>query len=504
MNAGRSAVLAIALLSLAAGAALPAPGPIVRLETGQALGKRVGPALEFLGIPYAAPPLGPLRWEPPQPARPWAGVRDATQPAPACLQQINADGSPNEGFYSGPVSEDCLTLDVTAPPHARKAPVMVWIFGGGDVAGATTLPSYDARNFARDGVVFVAMNYRLGALGFFAHPALTAEAPKAQPLANYGLMDQVAALDWVRRNIARFGGDPANVTIFGESAGGEDVLDLMAIPAARGLFQKAIVESGLGWEPAPSLHDWEAKGSALASRLGLPGASATAAQLRALPASALAAAYAQVGGVVDGRLVIESSRDAFARSHEAAVPLIIGTNSNEASILAAFGMKTSAFQAGAAPGVRAVYQGEGDAAEQGRRMFNDQLFAAPARWIAGQHARKAPAWLYYFSYLPTWQRGVRPGVNHATEIPFVFDSVDAVTFWDAHAKDPDRAEAAYVHSCWVAFARLGRPDCAGPPPWPAYDANSDQLLDFDDPAQVRHHFRKAQLDAQQAAAGLSH
>ena len=245
-------LIGLAALVATAGPTLadaPPGAPTVTIDTGTVVGAIVDQARVFKAIPYAAPPVGPLRWRPPAPAKPWTGARDATQDGPACPQAVYP-GRYNEGGYQGPTSEDCLTLDVFAPLHASHAPVMVWIFGGGDVAGADSIAPNDGRFFARDGVILVAMNYRLGALGFFAHPALTKAAGPTEPLANYGLMDQIAALKWVRRNIARFGGDPANVTIFGESAGGENVETLMVTGAARGLFAKATVQSGDGWGPS--------------------------------------------------------------------------------------------------------------------------------------------------------------------------------------------------------------------------------------------------------------
>ena len=238
--------------SAATAAPAPPAPPRVKIDSGWVVGAPVGPSVAFKAIPYAAPPVGPLRWRPPQPVAAWKDDRAASADGPACPQPINADGRPNGGGYVGPVSEDCLTLDVFAPPNAgvagaAKTPVMVWIFGGGNSAGADSIAPNDGRFFARDGVVLVAMNYRLGPLGFFAHPALTKEAKKGEALANYGLMDQIAALKWVKRNIAAFGGDPDNVTIFGESAGGLDVLTLMVTPVAKGLFEKATVQSGGGW-----------------------------------------------------------------------------------------------------------------------------------------------------------------------------------------------------------------------------------------------------------------
>ena len=471
----------------------------MRTDSGAVAGIESGPAVVFRAIPYAAPPVGPLRWKPPQPPRAWPGVRSATTPGPACLQTVYP-GRPNGGGYSGPVSEDCLTLDVTAPKAAsstRRAPVVVWIYGGGNAYGASNLPSYDGRGFARDGVVVVAMNYRLGRLGFFAHPSLTREAKPGEPLANYGLMDQIAALRWVRRNIAAFGGDPANVTLFGESAGGEDTLALLTAPAARGLFQKAIVQSGLGWEPSPNLAEAEAKGARVASEAGLAGAGATAEALRSAPAERFIGG--QVGVIIDGRLIRSSVARSFARGEQAPVPLIIGSNSNEASLMAAFAATPAGWLKHVPASVKTAYAGEAsDDATLARLTFNDEVMGAPARWIARQASAKAPAWLYYFSYVPERQRGVRPGTNHASEIPFVFDSLEAVPGRSTLISPSERTEATLAHACWVAFAKVGRPDCAGGA-WARYDANHDSLFEFGDPAGPRAAFRKAQLDAQEAA-----
>jgi para-nitrobenzyl esterase len=480
---------------LAAGAAWSQPQATI--ESGTLTGVEEGPADVFRAIPYAAPPVGLLRWAPPSPAAHWSGARAADKPGPACPQAVTP-GRPNAGGYMGPTDEDCLTLDVTAPRAAKKAPVMVWIYGGGNVAGATDLPSYDARNFARDGIVLVAMNYRLGPLGFFAHPALTAEAHD-HPLANYGLMDQAAALRWVRRNIAAFGGDPDNVTLFGESAGGLDVLQLMAAPSARGLFQRAIVQSGVGGEPMQDLKAAEAEGAALATRAGLPGAQATADQLRALPVQTLLAAARRAQPVVDGRLIEEPLTVAFARGDEARVPLIIGWNSNEASLLREFGASPAQWIARTPAGVRAAY-GDGESeALLARDLFNDEVMAAPARWFATeQEAHRAPAWLYYFSYVPERQRTERLGTNHASEIPFVFDSIDAVPGRSSIATVSERAETTLAHACWVAFAREGRPDCADGR-WTRFSPADGLVYEFGDEPGPRPHFREAQLKAQAAS-----
>ncbi len=478
----------------------PAVPAKVTLDTGTVVGAVVDQARVFKAIPYAAPPVGPLRWRPPQPAKPWTGERDATQDGPACPQVVYP-GRYNEGGYQGPTSEDCLMLDVFAPLRASHAPVMVWIFGGGDVAGADSIAPNDGRFFARDGVILVAMNYRLGALGFFAHPALTKEAEAGAPLANYGLMDQIAALRWVKRNIARFGGDPANVTIFGESAGGENVETLMVTPAARGLFAKATVQSGDGWGPSYDLSKAEAAGVALAQKLGLP-ADATAEQLRALPVEQLVGT-GPTGPIVDGRLVTESAEHGFARGDQAPAPLIIGSNSWEASLLPA--PRYGAYAAALSPAVRAAYPDDAaDPARLAQDAFTDAAMAAPARWYAAHASKKAGAWLYEFPYVRVVRRGKIPGANHTSENPYVFDTQMIVPNYASEIVDKDRKLAAFMHSCWVGFAKTGRPTCeADGRAWPAYTPASDELMVFDDPPKVVAHYRKPQLDAQEAAQGAA-
>jgi para-nitrobenzyl esterase len=375
--------------------------------------------------------------------------------------------------------------------------VMVWIFGGGNTAGANSIAPNDGSSFARDGVVLVTVNYRLGALGWFAHPALTKEAPRNQPLANYGLMDQIAALKWVRRNIAAFGGDPRNVTVFGESAGGSDVLALIATPAARGLFQKATVQSGPGWAAPVALADAEADGVALAKSLGLP-ADATADQLRAVPADKLIAARDRAVPVVDGRLMQESTTQAFARGRQAPVRLIIGSNSWEASLLPA--AMYPSYLAAASPDLKASYAADaGDDAKLAQAMFTDAMMGAPSRWIAARQSAKARAWLYYFSYVRVVRRGKIPGANHTSENPYVFDTQMIIPNYASEIVQEDRDHAAVMHSCWVAFAKTGVPTCSGAPAWPAYTPAGDQLMEFGLTTEVRTHFRKTELDAQESA-----
>ncbi|MDR3510807.1 MAG: carboxylesterase family protein [Caulobacteraceae bacterium] len=500
----RYAVAVAAWLVLLGAAARADPAPLTapvtaRIESGVLAGRSDGVVDIYKGVPFAAPPVGALRWAPPRPAPAWSGARDASAYGPACPQPLDPYGKPNGGGYAGPTSEDCLNLNVFAPHGARHAPVMVWIFGGGNVYGANAVPSNDGTNFARDGVILVSINYRLGALGFFAHPALTRAARPGEPLANYGTLDQIAALTWVKRNIKAFGGDPDNITIFGESAGGMDVLTLMATPAARGLFQKASVESGGGWEAEISLAQAEASGAALAQSLGLP-TDATVEQLRALALDKLVGAPGRYGPVVDGRLITEGYTRAFARGDQAHAPLIIGSNDYEASLLPQAG--AAAYLARFPAETRSVYAAEAPTDEAlADALFTDAFGGGPARWIARKASAGAPAWLYQFTYVRVTRRGKIPGANHTSEIPYVFDSQMAVPVYKLEIQDEDRAMAARVHSCWVAFAKTGKPVCAGGPAWPAYTAGSDMMMDFGRTLVVLQHWRKPELDAVERAQG---
>jgi para-nitrobenzyl esterase len=468
----------------------PPPTVRVQVEGGTLIGFERGPAEIFRDIPYAAAPVGPLRWAPPAPARPWSGERPAFEPGPSCPQPMSRDGKPNLGAANGNVSEDCLQLNVFAPKGAAHAPVMVWLHGGAHVMGAGWI--YNGESFARDGVIFVAINYRLGALGYFAHPALTREAAPDAPLGNYGQMDQIAALQWVKRNIAAFGGDPGDVTVLGESAGAESTLALLATPSARGLYAKAVVESGGGWGWPKTLAQKQAEDVAALQKIGVP-ATASAAELRALPADRLVGLSAITGPFEDGRLMTETPAQALARGHFDDVPLIIGSNSGEDSLMGLFpgAGRAAAF---APPALRAAYGPEAqDPAAFAQALFTDAAMAAPARWIAAQAASGRPAWLYRFSYVGSRFRLQTTKAAHAAEIQYVLDSWGRRTPASA-ISDEDRAMARLMHACWVAFAKTSVPAC-GPEPWPAYDPATDQLMEFGSPSGVEAHVRKPQLDA---------
>lgn len=463
---------------LAAGAAQAQIPVTARIDTGGLVGQATDKANVFRNIPFAAAPVGDLRWAPPRPAKPWRGERDATRNGPSCPQPMNADGTPNAfGGANGPVSEDCLQLYVFAPKAARKAPVMVWLHGGGHRVGAGWV--YDGSNFARDGVVLVTLNYRLGALGYLAHPALTRAAGRG-PTGNFGLMDQIAALGWVRRNIAAFGGDPGNVTVFGESAGGASVLALLATPSARGLYHKAIVQSGGGWVAPKGLAKMEAIGVAALQDAGAPR-NASADQLRAIPFEKLVPLSGPYGPFQDGRLMTETAAQALASRRAADAPLIIGWNSGEDSV--AFGGLVAPAEEARTPAAR--------------QAFTDRVFGAPARWVAAQAASGKPAWLYHFSYVGARFRPQATTAAHAAEIQYVWEYWGRRTPMSVVSAE-DRAMATLMHGCWVSFARTGTPTCGGEA-WPAYDPRTDQLMEFGASSGVRTNFRKAELDAQEAA-----
>ena len=476
-----------------AGALLAALAPVqgwasdqVRTRSGPIAGVADGDVTAFKGIAYAAPPVGDLRWRPPQLAKPWSAVRAADKYGAICMQKYDAK---DNGVGALPMSEDCLTLNVWAPRTApsRPLPVMVWIHGGGFVNGSGTAALYDGAGLARQGVVVVTLNYRLGRFGFFAHPALTRESPDA-PLGDYGLMDQIAALKWVKANIAAFGGDPAKVTIFGESAGGMSVNALMVSPAARGLFIRAIVESGVGRESSVRLHEAnamglisaEAAGAAFAKAAGVDGDDPAA--LRALPAERILAAgdpdpLAGSGPIIDGRIVTTDVSEGFARGLEARVPYIVGSNSLEfpvppAQVDSLLGRLTRLTP----PERDRIEAAYGDKDAFARNIVSDVIFTEAARHLAALHASHgAPTWLYRFSVLSPAVRSTLKGAVHASERQYVFETLNASP-WPTG--DQDKAAAQVMSAYWATFARTGDPNGAGRPAWPAYSAAEDRLLDF--------------------------
>ncbi len=460
---------------LALAAPIAMAGETAKIDTGTLKGVTSGDVVSFKGIPYAAPPVGRLRWRPPAKVAAWTGVRDAGRYGAICMQKIVKDN----GVGPGPASEDCLTLNIFAPAKAdtRRLPVMVWIHGGGLVNGSATADLYDGSALARQDVVVVSMNYRLGRFGFFAHPALTAEAAGKEGLANYGLMDQVAALKWVKRNIGAFGGDPAKVTLFGESAGGMSVNRLMMMDEARGLFIRAIVESGVGRERSQTLGEAEADGAGFAAKLGAPGNDPTA--LRAVSADAIVSAgdldiFKGEAPILDGKLLKENADQAFAAGHVAKVPYLVGSNSLE--IPAAFlGPRLNAMLNFAPDRKAALIKAYGDEATFTEHAGADLLFGEPARALARDQARSgAPTWLYRFSVLSAAAPKMLKGAPHASDRQYVFQTLGASP-WPTDARDA--ALARTISAYWVAFAKTGDPNGPGRPEWPRYDGH-DRLLNF--------------------------
>lgn len=480
--------------------------PIVKLQEGRVSGIVLGGVTAFRGIPYAAPPVGPLRWRPPRPAARWPGVRAARQVGAICPQAYN--GADN-GVGPLPMSEDCLTLNVYAPSLRPPAPlpVMFWIHGGGLVNGSGTAALYDGTELARQGVVVVTINYRLGRLGFFAHPALSRERP-TEPKANFGLMDQIAALQWVRRNIRAFGGDAGNVTIFGESAGGYAVNLLMISPAARGLFHRAICESGLGRGPKAYLNRrgpggepaGEEAGAAFMSALGV--ASDDPATLRALPLARILAAGEPPSGemvVIDGKLVPDAIDTVFARHGEVPVPYLLGYNAFEfpwstvakSGPLAAQLARSPAAQAG-------VLRAYGSPEAFDTHYISDRVFVEPARLLARLHSQSgASTYLYRFAVLADAARSQYSEAPHASERQYVFKTL-ATSPWATGATDA--AAAATISAYWVAFAKRGDPNDEARVRWETYSASDDRLLEFtNDGPVVKPVPDRAVLDAIEAS-----
>ncbi len=498
----RAAITALCLIvsPAAAGAAKqPAEAPRVTLSQGTLSGVHDDGVERFLNIPYAAAPVGGLRWQPPRPPEAWQGVRDATIHGPACPQPVRP--AVVAGGVADNQSEDCLALNIWRPATAERLPVLVWIHGGAHVIGSGGFPAFDGTHLARQGMIVVTLNYRLGLLGYFAHPALTAEAHTDAPLGNYGLMDQLAALQWVQDNIAAFGGDPGTVTLMGESAGAISINAILTLQAAHGLFHRAILQSGIGLLDLPSLGDQESAGMEAVGIAGLaPDASAD--DLRTLPVEAVLAATGPrsggaIGPMIDGRLLRDSPWRAFARGAAIDVPLLIGANSNEASVVLALGVPLSAAWAYAGGDrARAVqaYGADLDEDEIARQILGDAWFVAPARWMAGQTATGAPSWLYHFDYVATERRDRLPGAAHGSEIPYIFGTMDYLDAVTSGIGPEDRTFSRAISACWSAFIITGEPACELMPGWLPYSPATDQLALFAAESRTVENFRKAQMD----------
>jgi len=489
------------IMSGASGRAAPLPFETpIAVTGGWVTGTRskITGVSAWLGIPYAAPPIGPLRWKPPQPLVPWTGMRHADRfsKSPWATPQ-----SPTSLYFHHALEmdEDCLTINVWAPdrPAAQPRPVMVWIYGGAFVSGTTDDPLYDGAALAASGVVLVSLNYRVGIFGFFAHPTLSAESPHGVS-GNYGLMDQVAALRWVQRNIVAFGGDPHNVTIFGQSAGAFSVGHHLVLPQSKGLFHRAIAESGAPMATPSSyillreLRPMEASGLQFQSEVG----AADLAALRAMPPAPLVEANSKAwrfDAAIDGWFLPDHPYRMMQQGRGHDVPLIAGFNHGEGNVFSPMGNGTAS---GFAAALRQWY-GKGaaaatplypvasaaDATKQGHELFGDVVFNWNSAALAAMQTRhgKAPAYLYHFEHAPPLPAGraydegtaATLGAFHGAEIAYVFGNLDA-TGW--MITDADWNLSRTLQACWCRFAATGNPNGAGVPHWPAFVSEETTVL----------------------------
>lgn len=432
--------------------------PVARIDSGALSGVREGDVTVFRGIPYAAAPVGERRWAAPAPLPAWQGTRDAKAFGASCPQPA----VPPPFGIEGATSEDCLFLNVWAPQqHDGKLPVFVWIHGGAFLIGSGSQPIYDGAALARHGMVVVTLNYRMGALGFLNHRALAGQAGGS---ANFGLLDQIAALRWVERNIAAFGGDADNVTLAGESAGGVSVQALMASPLARGLFDKAIIQSGGGLS-AMAVSQGPlalAAGDAWAASVGAP-ANASLDDLRRLPLDRIASARFIAFPSVDGTVLARNPAVTFARGEQAKVPLLIGANSWEASLAVLDDAYARVLLGPAYDGLLQSYAALGlDDKAAREQLRTDLYFVQPGRHIAALHAKDSPTWLYHFEMVPASLRALQPGAAHAGELPYLFGTPASMfATWDAG----DRAVSADMMRRWARFIAAGDPNPRGSQAW---------------------------------------
>ena len=486
----------------------------IRVDGGAIAGTTVDGIRSFKGIPFAAPPVGELRWKPPQPVIAWEGIRQTDSFGPVCPQSPYPSGSV---YYSPPQkqSEDCLYLNLwTAAKAPDKRPVMVWIHGGALTRGSGSNAVYDGTALAKRGVVLVTINYRLGPLGYLAHSELSDESPQHSS-GNYGVLDQIAALKWVRKNIAAFGGDPNRITIFGESAGSWSVNTLVASPLARGLFQRAIGQSGGAFPHDPYLKEDRNKLPA-AEKIGLAFAKAAGADsikaLRALPAEKIVEVFTndpegrkfrtQIN--VDGWVLPDEVSNIFSQHKHNNVPVIVGSNANEMTTLTTPAVipKTQedyrkrvepqyggmikqldvAYPVTSAEGIKDAYLGS----------LRDTIFSLPMRtWARMAAAGRSKAYLYFFSHVPPGPNSKYLGAYHASEIVYVFSNLNPE---NKAYQDVDFKLSELMTSYWVNFATTGDPNGKGLPRWTPYDQNAEPYLDFGDQVQLRNHLLKEQLD----------
>ena len=467
----------------------------ISTTSGVVHGAMAGTTWAYEDIPYAAPPVGDLRFTPPQPAACASTELDATQLGPQCPQTAD------DGSFVG--SEDCLQLNVWAPAAAAAPrPVMVWIHGGGNIQGSAVLPMYNGEQLAETGdVVVVSLNYRLGQLGFLAHSALAQESPSGGS-GNFGLLDQIAALHWVQANVAAFGGDPANVTIFGESAGGRNVCTLVAAPGSAGLFHRGIVESG-SCKALPDLATAEAQGAMVATALGCTGdvpsclrAADAQTLIQTLPGSDSPLASSTYQPTIDGIVLAEQPQGTIDAGQHHHVDFLVGANADETGGVAPAISTDAAYQAAImseygpiANRVIAEYPSADFPTPRAAyvRATTDSRFVCPSREIARSFAehQSEPVYRYLFQYTDSPK-----GAVHGIEVPFVFGTFSAVGTPPYQPTPTDLAVSSAVQSSWTSFARTGDPGNG----WPVYDVASDSARVFDQTPTIVNGIRTAQCD----------
>jgi para-nitrobenzyl esterase len=504
--------------------------PVVQIGAGTLRGIVAGSSIAFRGIPYARPPVGELRWQPPQPPLSWQGVREALRPGSACTQRTSgltpffapmaqAYGS---NFEQPPIksSEDCLYLDVWVPewPVKRALPVMVWLHGGSNTVGSGTQSTYDGVSLTRHGVLLVTLNYRLGAMGFFSHPELTAESPHHSS-GNYGLLDQLAALNWVKQNIAQFGGDPTNVTLFGESAGAIDAARLMTSPLAAGLFNRVISESGPAFDSGQTLSQAEAFGNAVGALARGNAQSTPLQQLRALSAAEIETLVLKAkedfptditAATADGWVLPVSPQQAFLTGSIQKVGLLIGLNGRE---LSAFRLSAAAAAKSSGGPARVTESGGLRKFSEAARPYfgswtnpaiaiyfarillkkdagldraaNDLIAACPVGAMAsltqtlGQHV-----FVYRFDRSVPGKGEATLGAFHSLEVPYIFGSLgDPEWRWLPSTRD-DASLSALLQTYWTNFAKTGNPNASGLPNWPAWNEEQKEFLVVNQDASV--------------------
>jgi para-nitrobenzyl esterase len=496
---------AVFALTVVARVSLAAVPPTVQTTEGPVRGEANGQAAIFRGIPFAAPPVGSLRWRAPQPPAARGSTLDASSFAPPCPQWADTT-------LVG--SEDCLYLNVWAPfqPVGQRWPVMLFIHGGGNTGGSAgqmthNVLDYDGLSLEGLGVVVVTIDYRLGPLGFLAHPALTAE-DEHHSSGNYAVLDQLAAVSWVKANIANFGGDPGNITVFGQSAGGRDTFNLLVTPLAAGLFSHAIVESGGGYVTEKPLHDLpgsssesaEALGSDLAAAVGCTGVADPADCLRSKSVLQVFSAVlpdgtplsdVRWGPAIDGHVFPTCILDLVGQGMAMRVPVILGTNADDGTVATSGGSVDTPAEAAAAirgliPGISdaqiaqifAAYPASayGSVEDAFQAFATDYGFLCPTRSFRGQLAPRQPTWGYEFTHVLASSPG--SGAFHGEELRFVFGNLDAM---QGGVSQAERTLSQEMQGYWVNFARAGDPNGATLPPWPAQTAQSDTVLVFDTP-----------------------